>query len=126
MLTKLVLFAVMLEAHILVDFHLQGILARMKQVDWWKNQPGYSEKYKDDWAIAMWLHAFEWTFAIMLPLSYIRGWDYTVWYHITFLVNMLIHACTDHAKANIGTISLVGDQTVHVLQILITLLIWYP
>ena len=118
MLTKLVLFAVMLEAHIIVDFHMQGILAKLKQESEWLNHPEYKEMYKNDWAIAMWLHAFEWTFVVMLPLAYLHHWEITNVFAICFVVNMVVHAATDHLKANMRDISLVADQTIHIIQIL--------
>lgn len=118
MLTKLALFAVMLELHIIVDFHMQGILAKLKQESEWLNHPEYNEMYKNDWAIAMWLHAFEWTFVVMLPLAYLHHWEITSAFAICFVVNMVVHAATDHLKANMRDISLVADQTIHILQIL--------
>lgn len=118
MLTKLVLFVVMLEAHIIVDFHMQGLLAKLKQVSEWLKHPEYGEMYKNDWAIAMWLHAFEWTFVIMLPLAYLHHWEITKTFVICFVVNMVVHAVTDHLKANMRVISLVADQTIHIIQML--------
>ena len=118
MLTKLALFAVMLELHIIADFHMQGILAKLKQESEWLNHPEYNEIYKNDWAIAMWLHAFEWTFVVMLPLAYLHSWEITSAFVICFVVNMVVHAATDHLKANMRDISLVADQTIHIIQIL--------
>ena len=117
MLTKLMLFAVMLEAHIIVDFHMQGLLAKLKQRSEWVSHPDYNDMYKNDWVIAMWLHAFEWTFVVMLPLAYLHHWEITNAFAISFMVNMVIHAATDHLKANMRDISLVVDQVIHVLQI---------
>ena len=35
--------------HIVDDYYLQGILASMKQSEWWKNQKEYSDMYKNDY-----------------------------------------------------------------------------
>lgn len=43
-----VLFNLMYLFHVIDDFGLQGIMASMKQKDWWKKQEGYCDKYKDD------------------------------------------------------------------------------
>ena len=122
---RLVLFAIMLEIHIIVDFHMQGILGKLKQRSEWLNHPEYSDMYKDDWAIAMWLHAFEWTFSVMLPLAYVRGWNVGNGFGLMFVINMIIHASTDHLKANLREINLVVDQLIHVTQLILTILILY-
>lgn len=55
---QMMLFFVMLFLHIFDDYYLQGILASMKQKDWWRKQEGYNEKYKDDYIPALFCHAF--------------------------------------------------------------------
>jgi hypothetical protein len=112
----------MIFMHIVDDYYLQGVLAKMKQRSWWKeNAP--DEMYEDDWLVALIMHAFSWTFCIMLPIFlavdfYING--YTL---LLFGANVVVHAITDHFKANAKKINLVTDQTIHIMQILITL-IW--
>lgn len=49
----------MLLAHFFADFHLQGILADMKQEQWWRKQEGYNSKYKYDYLAALAIHSAE-------------------------------------------------------------------
>ena len=39
---------------------------------------------------------------------------------LLFIANMLIHAAVDHLKANLLVINLITDQSIHLIQILIT------
>ena len=47
----------MILLHVIDDFHLQGILASMKQKEWWKKQEGYKDLYKDDYITALMIHS---------------------------------------------------------------------
>jgi hypothetical protein len=109
----------MIFMHIVDDYYLQGILAKMKQKKWWKeNAP--EEMYKDDWAIALFMHAFSWTFMVMLPIAYAHAFDVGIWFKVVFIINVIVHGLTDHLKANVKSINLVADQSIHLLQILAT------
>lgn len=112
----------MIFLHIVDDFILQGKLGDMKQKQWWINHPQYNIKYKNDWIIALILHSFSWTFMIMLPLMYNHyiGLEFI----IVFIINMIVHAITDHCKANKLEINLIQDQSIHLTQILITFLVF--
>lgn len=58
----------MIFCHIVDDFYLQGILAQIKQKNWWKeNYP--DQMYRQDYLVALMLHSFSWTFMIHLPLA---------------------------------------------------------
>ena len=58
----------MLFMHIVDDYYLQGILAKMKQKSWWKdNAP--QDIYKNDYIVALIMHSISWAFCIMLPLA---------------------------------------------------------
>lgn len=103
--------------HIVDDYYLQGILAKMKQKSFWENA-GY--KYKSDYIPALYMHAFSWAFMIMLPIAYNLAFKINSFYVWAFIVNFAIHAITDHLKANKKKINLCIDQTIHLLQILIT------
>lgn len=109
-----VLFA-MIFCHIVDDYYLQGILASMKQRQWWKeNAP--NKMYERDYIVALIMHAFSWSFMISIPLLFICK-NYLV---ICFLIifNTVLHAYVDNEKANKHTINLVKDQVCHVVQIL--------
>ena len=106
--------------HIVDDYYLQGVLASMKQKQWWADHcPDDKNKY--DYIIALIMHAFSWTFMIMLPyLIYIHGNIYSPFGTI-FLLNVVTHALVDHMKANLKWINLIEDQLIHMVQILVTI-----
>ena len=110
------LFALMLFMHVIEDFHIQGILANMKQRVWWFNQRGYSPRYKYDYIPSVLAHGFEWAFIIYIPIFYYIGVSYFVLFSL--IITALLHAFIDHLKCNMGLINLCQDQTLHILQIL--------
>ena len=112
--------------HIVDDYYLQGILASMKQKSWWeKNAP--DPLYKNDYKIALAEHAFSWTFMMMLPIviyTAIIGAMLPIWFIAAlFVLNVIIHALVDNAKANKRTINLIQDQSIHFIQIICTWLV---
>ena len=113
----------MIFAHIVDDFYLQGCLANMKQKSWWeKNAP--DPLYKRDYIISLIIHGLSWAIVTMLPIivfALFKGFDLG-WFYIIIPVNAALHACIDHLKANLHTIDLVADQTMHAMQILATLI----
>lgn len=125
---NVLIFVSMLFLHIVDDYYLQGILAQMKQKIWWeKNAP--DALYKNDYIIALIEHAFSWSFMIMLPImiSMIINNDYSkiVRYIILLVINWLIHTIVDDLKANKFKINLIQDQLTHILQIIITFILFY-
>ena len=112
----------MIFLHIVDDYYLQGILAKLKQKSWWEeNAPDLL--YKNDYIIALIEHSFSWSFMIMLPIMIRMMYtkDVNYWLYIScFLVNLIIHAFVDHAKANERSINLVTDQLIHIVQVSIT------
>lgn len=119
MQAKLFVLLVMLFAHIVDDYYLQGVLASMKQKDWWrKNSPG--EKYKYDYIAALFMHASSWTFMTMLPVAVYLKLNLPVLFFVMLVVNCVIHFCVDDLKANFKKINLVQDQLVHICQIILT------
>ena len=115
----LILFA-MIFLHIVDDYYLQGILAKMKQKAWWEeNAP--QEQYKRDYKVALVMHAFSWSFMIMIPYIFIGVNECVAC--ATVLANTTIHAIVDDLKANKKKINLIQDQTVHILQVYVTWLV---
>ena len=110
----------MIFMHILDDFCLQGILASMKQKEWWKKQEQYKEMYKHDYIVALFMHSFSWAFMIMLPLAFALRFDLSTLFLLCFVINLLIHIVVDDLKANKGRINLIEDQVVHIIQIITT------
>ena len=111
----------MILCHIIDDYYLQGILAQMKQKEWWeKNAPNHMYKY--DYLMALFVHSFSWAFAIMLPTVLYEMADRTLpyIYFILFVLNAMIHMLIDNEKANRKTINLIQDQCLHIVQIIIS------
>lgn len=114
----------MLFMHVLDDFCLQGILASMKQKEWWVKQEGYKEIYKYDYIVALFMHSFSWTFMIMLPIAISMQFNLSVGFVVAFGINQLIHAVVDDLKANRKKINLCIDQGIHMIQIGVTAIVF--
>ena len=114
---KLFILFVMIFAHIVDDYYLQGILANLKQKSWWENQKSYKPMYKYDYIVALIMHAFSWSFMISLPILYL---GFTKWIVVAIILNTIIHGIVDDLKANKGKINLIADQSIHIIQIVIT------
>lgn len=115
-----IVLILMLLAHFFADFHLQGILADMKQEQWWRKQEGYNSKYKYDYVAALAIHSAEWTFWMMLPpLMLLPHIDLGIFLLLAAL-NMVVHSLTDNSKANYKDINLIQDQIIHLVQIAFT------
>lgn len=129
---KVLALITMVFFHIFADYHLQGILASMKQREWWEKQvKSYgSSMYRNDHRAALIVHSFEWAFVMMLPLYceiYHKCWSFEYYslvaagtYIVLLLINTIVHYKIDNAKANRKTISLVKDQTIHLVQVFLT------
>lgn len=106
---------IMLFLHILADYNLQGILATMKQKEWWT---GINEtKYHHDYKAALSAHSFMWSFIICLPFLFYK---LDLAFLIVVTINALIHYIIDDLKANKKKINLIQDQRFHVCQIIIS------
>ena len=116
----------MVFCHIVDDYYLQGWLASAKQKEWWqKNAP--QKLYRNDYIMALFMHAFSWSFMIMLPIvafTVFNGIKLNVFYVMPYFVNAAIHIVVDDLKANKKLINLIQDQCAHLLQIFITYGIW--
>ena len=124
---KLLVLASMIFCHIVDDFKFQGILAEFKQRDWWKRHAS-DRLYRYDYLPALLEHAFSWTFMIHVPVfvyCHVNSCWKSVWLYVAvFVTNWLIHSLVDHLKANKHKLNLVGDQVLHLIQILCTWLIY--
>ncbi len=124
---KEVLLVIMIFCHIVDDYYLQGCLANMKQKKWWK-QNAPQELYKYDYIVALIVHSFSWAFMTLLPLMiymFVNNCFSISFYIISLVINIIIHAVTDNLKANKLTINLITDQSIHLMQILISYFIFY-
>lgn len=107
--------------HVADDYYLQGRLASTKQREWWrKNAP--DKMYSHDFLAALFIHAFSWTCAIMtIPSIYCYFHPINMHTYLSlFILNVCAHAAVDNLKANVKSINLIQDQTVHVIQIVFT------
>lgn len=120
MFIKIVLFMILF--HIIDDFVLQPIsLSNLKQKKWWEKQEGYSDKYKDDYKVALAIHSISWSIMIHIPLVIMFPSLGQLALLISFIVNAVIHCFIDDLKANKLKINLFEDQMVHFCQICTTL-----
>lgn len=110
----------MIFCHIIDDYYLQGWLASAKQKQYWKNLSNYSDKYKYDYIVALFMHSLSWSFMIMLPLSIIYKFNVPTIFFVAYFINVFIHAFVDNAKANWMKINLIQDQLIHIVQIILT------
>ena len=115
---------VMIFCHIIDDFVLQSFsLVKLKQKAFWRSDPEYNEKYRNDYLIALFFHSFSWAFMIMLPLFIYFKFNIGFLY-FCFPINLIIHFVIDDLKANKRKINLVQDQLIHLLQISLTFIIF--
>lgn len=115
----------MIFLHIVDDYYLQGWLASAKQKSYWE-QNAPDELYKHDYIMALFMHSFSWAFMIMVVPSVYTLINTTntnnapLAIALFFLINLCIHMVVDNSKANLKKINLVQDQLCHLVQILIT------
>lgn len=118
-MNTILIIMVMIFLHIVADYNLQGWLASAKQKSYWEEHAP-NELYKNDYIMALFMHSFQWTFMIMLPILFILNFDIGVDFILWFVFNIGLHMYIDHLKANMKIINLVEDQLLHILQIVIT------
>lgn len=119
-MSKEFVFVFMIFCHIIDDFVLQApCLCNLKQKSYWdKNAP--DEKYKNDYKVATAIHALSWSFMIMLPIAFYYGFNIDMSFIVHMVGNAIIHGFVDDIKANKKLINLYQDQTVHLIQIVLT------
>lgn len=110
--------------HIFDDFFLQGCLSSLKQKTWWEAQNNYKDLYKNDYKMALFMHSFSWSFLMMLPIFYFNCFNLNGLMLISFIINIIIHYITDDTKANKLKINLVTDQFIHIIQIIVSWIIF--
>ena len=123
---RLLILFIMIFCHLIDDYKLQGILANMKQRQWWKENAN-KYMYRNDYKVALIEHAFSWSFMITLPfliISFIQNNTFLmILLVISYFMNTIIHAFIDNLKANKYVINLVEDQFAHLVQIICTWII---
>ena len=122
-MNNLFLVLSMIFCQIVDDYYLQGWLASAKQKKYWQdNAPDKMYRYDYIWAVLM--QSFSWTFMVMLPIAFSLSFDVNVLFGSVFAFNVAIHAFTDDLKANKKKINLWVDQIIHLMQIIITAIIF--
>lgn len=118
-MSNIFIILLMVFFHIVDDYYLQGILASMKQRSWWwEHAP--NELYRYDYIMALAMHSLSWSFMIMLPIAFAADFNVGFEFIFAFITNAVIHGFIDDLKANKRKISLVTDQSLHLLQIAVT------
>ena len=134
-MTPIVLFLLMLLAHIIEDFHLQGRMADMKQRRWWEDAIWSSVQhltfmedrnaefrrqigqYRYDYLSVLILHGFEWAICVSIPVFFYTGFEPSAAYMIAMIIMAFAHSLVDHLKCNMFEINLVYDQAIHIAQV---------
>jgi len=118
MMIKLLLL--MIFAHIADDFYLQGNLAKMKQKVWWEKLFEYKSIYKHDYKMALLIHSMSWSIMILIPSMILLPTVSSYLLLGAFIINTIIHYWIDNEKCNKLHINLMVDQTIHLLQVIVT------
>lgn len=121
-MTKILLLMIL--CHIIDDFVLQPVcLSKLKQKKTWEELEDWLGLYEHDYIMALFIHALSWAIMIHLPIIFmLNPGDGSLLFSV--LINMGIHAAIDNAKANLHTLNLVADQTLHLCQIIITYILF--
>lgn len=109
--------------HIIDDYRLQGILASMKQKEWWQEHVP-QRLYRYDYIMALMMHSLSWSFMIMLPIAFATSLNVGEKFIFVFIVNVVLHGFIDDLKANKKKINLIADQFLHLLQIMVTAIMY--
>ena len=121
-------FIAALVIHVLDDFGLQHFthLNELKQKAWWTEQlkkyPALDARlYKHDYIVCLMLHAFKWTCLTMVPMLIAFGLPSAWTLALLVIFSTATHAFIDDLKANKLKISLLQDQAMHVLQLIVSI-----
>ena len=123
-MSNIFILCAMIFLHIIDDYVLQApCLCDLKQKSFWeKNAP--QAMYKNDYIVALIMHAFSWSFMIMLPIAIELRFNVDINFGIMLVANTMFHAAIDDLKANKYRINLIADQSYHVFQIISTFILF--
>jgi hypothetical protein len=124
-MSNIFIICAMLFMHVLDDYVLQApCLCDLKQKSFWeKNAP--QPLYKNDYIVALLMHALSWSFMIMLPIAVKLNFNVDINFAAMLAINTMFHALIDDLKANKYRINLIVDQSYHMFQIAITFVFFY-
>lgn len=120
-MSKIFIFLLMIFMHTLADYNLQGWLASAKHKNYWKD---YEPRCRYDYIVALFIHSFQWCFLVMLPVVFCIDFKISYEFIFWFIWNLIVHMLTDNLKANKKCISLITDQIIHMIQIILTFFIF--
>lgn len=123
-MVKVFVLLFMFWMHVQADFRQQGIMASMKQKNWWWSQPGFKMgmNQKDYIPPLIW-HSFDWAVMIHIPVilyslfTRVGSTGFWIYLLVSIAVHTAVHVYIDDAKANCGKINLIEDQLCHIAQI---------
>ena len=125
MIDKIILvFLACLFAHYIADYILQtNFVARFKCKETWALE--YPQAiYRNDYKAMLVVHSLSWSIVTFLPL-YLMVNNNAKLYLGVIVINTIIHYIVDDLKANKKKISLIVDQLIHLIQILLTIAIYF-
>lgn len=117
----ILVLVLMILAHFVADYTLQGWLAQAKQKKYWEQ---YGPKYKHDYVAALLCHSAYWAIIVFAPIMYFSYMELD-WFWLALPINIAIHYFVDDLKANQLKINLIADQLIHLAQIIITWVLWF-
>jgi len=140
-LLDFLVFVSMVFMHIFDDFRQPDFLAKYKQkVNWQKDEIGKKELYRNDYKACLFIHSLMWSISIHIPIfafllkifNDIGFQSLSNIYLIVLLAFMIMwitlntfcHYFIDDLKANKYSINLVIDQSLHMVQIVVTFTSW--
>ena len=98
--------------HVIADFNLQGVLAKLKVK---------TNDSNTDYIGALLIHGYSWSFMVHLPTIGVMvmcdAFDFVPKLALSILVHAVVHAIIDTCKANHKKIGLIEDQLLHLMQI---------
>lgn len=118
----ILVLVLMILCHLIADYPLQGWLAQAKQRGYWQRQE-VDVMYWNDWIPALIGHATMWGIIVFAPIMYF-SWQSLNLFWIALPINIAIHFIVDDLKANRFVINLQQDQLAHLIQIVVTWLLW--
>lgn len=108
------IFISMIFCHIVDDYYLQGVLAKMKQKKNWDQH----SIYRYDYVPALIAHGMSWSFMVMLPIAVTLQFNIGMSFVLFWFTMASFHAIIDDMKANLFMINLLQDQFLHIFQII--------
>lgn len=115
----ILVLTLMIFAHLIADYTLQGWLAQAKCKDYWADK---GDKFRHDHIAALICHCVMWGILVFLPIAFFDHELGLFW--LALPINIAIHYVVDDLKANRKAINLWQDQLIHLTQILVTWWLW--